>query len=575
MRFSYNYRPHQLPTSLGDYRKGFVELFPNIGAFICLAFILWLTPAQTLLAQCQGFSVDITSNPPPPHNLCAGQNITLISNVTGGTPPYTYAWTNGATTPTNVITPPVNGSEMLAVTDDNGCLAENSFHLKATVWTVDLFYVGQTVCEGDFMTINAYPDFPAGTTFLWSTGSTNASIDIASSGTYSLTATSPGGGCSGTVSEFVQMAIFPTPNLNITGATQLCSGQNGTLSVNSNPGDSFAWSTGATTSSISISSAGTYSVTVTNDWGCTGTDAVVVTSGSSVTPTLTAPSSLCNGQSGTIQVTNSASFNDFEWNTGATTPSISVSTAGTYSVTVTAPGGCTGTGSVVVQSGSSNMNLAGSTTTSTSCSSPNGSINLTVSPSGSYDFDWSNGATTEDLSGIAAGNYTVTVSDPGGCTASASFAVAENVVLPSATAIASPASCGQSNGGIDLSVSPSGSYAFEWSNGATTEDLANIAAGSYAVTVTNTVTGCSATANATVANTTTTIAVSGNVTHPSNGLNNGAIDVTASPAGNYTYDWSNGANTEDLTGLGAGTYVVTVSAGGYLYGNCLIYIDCR
>lgn len=531
---------------------------------ITLAVIIFgAFPFYKLDAQCQGFSVDITSNPPPPHNLCPGETITLFSNVTGGTPPYTYAWSNGDITPNTVITPPAYGSEMLAVTDDNGCLAENSFHLKASVWTVDIFFNGWTYCVGDSMPLYAYPDFPAGTLFLWSTGATTSSIYITNPGTYSLTATSPTGQCSATATEFVQVSFYPMPNPNITGTTMLCPGQNGTLTASGGAGDLYAWSTGGGTPSISISSPGTYSVTVTNDSGCTGTDSQVVVSGG-LPPTLNAPTPICPGQSTTVEVTNAAEFTGFLWSNGETGPSISVNSAGTYTVTVTVAGGCTATGSATVATGSSNINITGTTTPVTSCTTPNGAVNISVSPTGTYEFDWSNGPTTEDLTNIAAGSYTVTATDNGGCTASASFAVANNTTPPVPTATATPDTCSQNLGSINQTVSPAGAYTYVWSNGATTEDLANIAAGSYTVTTTSTTTGCTATASATVTNTTVNLSVTGVITQPSNGQNNGAINVTASPTGVYTYNWSNGATTEDLTGLGEGTYTVTVSAGG----NC-------
>ncbi|MBK7409497.1 MAG: hypothetical protein IPJ40_16535 [Saprospirales bacterium] len=173
--------------------------------------LLGSLPLSGLNAQCQGFMVDISSNPPPPYNLCPGETITLISAVTGGTPPYSYLWGNGDTTPNTTITPPYNGSVPLAVTDANGCLAENSIHIKASVWEVDILYVPLTFCPGDSMALFAYPDFPPGTTFLWSTGETTSSIYITSSGTYSLTATAPGGQCSATITEFVQDVLFHGP----------------------------------------------------------------------------------------------------------------------------------------------------------------------------------------------------------------------------------------------------------------------------------------------------------------------------------------------------------------------------
>ncbi|MBK7342637.1 MAG: hypothetical protein IPJ06_05690 [Saprospiraceae bacterium] len=228
-------------------------------------------------------------------------------------------------------------------------------------------------------------------------------------------------------------------------------------------------------------------------------------------PIFTAPSSLCPSQSDTITITNAASFTDFLWSTGETTSSITINGPGTYSVTVTATGGCTATGSVVVNSGNPSTSLTGNATPLTSCISPNGAIDLTVTPAGTYTFLWSNGATTEDLSGITAGTYTVTVTEESGCTNTASFTVADNTQPPNLTATPTASTCGLNNGAIDLSVTPAGAYTFIWSNGATTEDLSGIAAGTYSVTVTATGNGCTATTTVTVTNNNPTINITGNV----------------------------------------------------------------
>ncbi|MGB4848048.1 MAG: hypothetical protein WBP41_09035, partial [Saprospiraceae bacterium] len=422
-----------------------------------MSIVLGLLSISKINAQCQGFMVDITSDPLPPLNLCPGETILLMSIVTGGTGPYTYLWSDGSTGPNTTLAPPYFGPFPLEVTDATGCVAYNSIHIKASVWLVDILYTAFSVCLGDSMQLYAFPDFPPGTTFLWSTGETSSSIFITTSGTYSLTATAPGGACTTSVSEFIDMPFFPQPDPNISGPTVLCPGQNATLTAQGGPSDIYNWSTGEGTPSITISAPDVYSVTVTNDFGCIGTDSIEVLPGSTP-PIISAPPILCNGQNGTITITNANSYTGFQWNTGQNTSSISINSPGTYSVTVTASGGCTATGSVTVATGNSNMNITGATTPLTSCTNPNGSVNISVTPSGPYSYLWSNGANTEDISNLPSGSYTVTVTDIGGCTSSSSYTITSNVVVPTTNTSATSTTCDQNNGAVDLSVTPAGTY---------------------------------------------------------------------------------------------------------------------
>ncbi|MCS6990742.1 MAG: T9SS type A sorting domain-containing protein, partial [Chitinophagales bacterium] len=179
---------------------------------------------------------------------------------------------------------------------------------------------------------------------------------------------------------------------------------------------------------------------------------------------------------------------------------------------------------------------------------------------GSYSYSWSNGATTEDISGLTMGTYTVTVTDAAGCTASQSFYVDQPGGF-SLSFITSDVTCpGGSNGSVNLTVvggvSP---YTYSWSNGATTEDLSGLVAGTYTVTVTDHA-SCQATGSVTIHqpaafSLSTTVS---NATCP--GGSDGAIDLTVSGATSpYSYLWSTGATTEDLSGLTAGLYIVTVT----------------
>ena len=132
-----------------------------------------------------------------------------------------------------------------------------------------------------------------------------------------------------------------------------------------------------------------------------------------------------------------------------------------------------------------------------SCTTPNsGSIDIVSVTNGvpPYTYNWDNGATTPMISGLAGGNYNVTVTDANGCTTAQTINVQSGVNTSTVVdySVTEP-NCGQSNGSIDLSVSNTsggGNFSYQWSNGSTSEDLSNLPAGLYEVTITDTQTAC-------------------------------------------------------------------------------------
>ncbi len=513
-----------------------------------------------LYGQC-GMDATIVADPEYPWVLCPGESITLTGIATGGTAPYTYSWSDGTSSQSTIISAPYMGNVYITITDATGCEAYNSLHVKIFVWDIEIIWNSSPICDGEELGLYSWPDFPPGTAFEWSTGETTEDIFVVTSGTYSVTATSPDGACSGSTSTTVVVVSLPAPTTNINGPDFLCSGT-ATLSAEGDPNDFYSWSTGSNDQSIVISDPGTYWVVVQNASGCADFDSIVILSGSAI-PVLSGPATLCTGESATVSVTNSSAFVDFEWSSGQQTPTININGPGTYTVTATDSGGCSGTASITVDPGNSNMDINGLTTPSTSCTQPNGEIDISISPSGTYTYEWSNGSNSEDINNLAPAMYSVTVTDLGGCTSSATFTVDEDTNAPDLATTPTSSSCNEDNGAIDLNVSPAGSYTYIWSNGESTEDLTNIIAGTYSVTVTSTVSGCTASTSVTVNNINPVINITGNTSPLTSCTSpNGAIDITVLPSGTYTYVWSNGSGTEDLINLTSGSYTVTVSAGG-------------
>ena len=317
-----------------------------------------------------------------------------------------YVWNTGATTQSYPAT--VGGTYWVEITDSAGCQKTDSMTL--TIFTPPSLSLGNdtTVCSNTPVVLDAGTG-PVGTIYQWNTASQTQILVVTSAGTYSASVTTPGG-CAAI--DTVEVLHFPTPGVNLgpnrveCGAFTLDAGPNAT---------SYLWSNGATSQTISGATAGTYSVTVTNQFGCAASDAVTITMGTVPTVSLGQPQLLCNGQTASLDAGNPGST--YLWSTGATSQVITVSAAGTYIVNVTNPNGCTGRDTILISVSTLAVNLGANTNI---CD--NGTQTLNAGNPG-MTFLWSNGATSQSIVVAQPGTYSVTVTDQQGCSAG------DNIIL--------------------------------------------------------------------------------------------------------------------------------------------------
>lgn len=494
-------------------------------------------------------------------NFC---DASIEAIVTGGMAPYTYAWSNGATTSVNPNLGP--GTYSVTVTDMNGCTISGSTSVGNPVPIIIDVTVTNPPCSGGG-TGSASASVTGGTspyTYQWSTGSTLSSISGLAPGSYGLTVTDLLG-C--TESETVTIVPQSNISLNITPTPSSgCGTSNGSAALAISGGVApfnILWSNGGTGNTISGLAPGNYGVTVTDANGCGATAQTTIGGSPAIDLMITGVNAGCaaNG-SATAMVTPGSGTPPFtyQWSNGATTSIINNLTAGAYSVTVTDAVGCTASQLVLV-TGSSNLSVNADGTNLDCFGSSNGSATATVTgATGSVSYAWSNGGSTQTVTGLAAGTYFVTVTDAGsGCTAM------DNVFISQPTPVEVTVD-GVSAACIDLgsatAVASGGNppYTYMWSTGATGPFIANLAAGAYMVTATD-ANGC--TDNALVIITQTpALAVDVQIITPISGPGAGDGSVKAQVSGGvapYTYNWSNGGNTQTISNLGPGTYSVTVT----------------
>ncbi len=250
----------------------------------------------------------------------------------------------------------------------------------------------------------------------------------------------------------------------------------------------------------------------------------------------------------------------YSWSNSAATEDLGSIPAGTYIVTITDAANSTYTDTFTVTE-PAQLTVSGTVSDATIYGNSNGSVDITPAGGvGPYTYSWNNNATSEDLSGVAAGTYMVTVTDANGATATGTYTVNQPAQLTATSTVNNATIYGNSNGSIDITPAGGvGPYTYSWSNNATTEDLSNIGAGTYTITITD-ANGATYTQTFTVTQP-AQLTVSGTVSNATiYGSSNGSVDITpAGGVGPYTYSWNNNATSEDLSGVAAGTYMVTVT----------------
>ncbi len=505
--------------------------------------------------------------------LCNGScNGTATALGGGGTPPYTYTWSNTQTSQT--ATGLCNGTYNVTVRDANNCSA---------ITTVTI--TQPTVLSASASSTNAYCGQNNGTatasasggtapySYSWSSGQTVQTITNAAPGSYTVTVTDSNG-CTAVANTVVGNTPGGTASISslvYTSCYGTCDGSATVSMAGGTPPYTYLWSNGGNTATINNLCEAIYNVTVTDAGGCTATASADVKSPNPLLVSININDVYCFGQcTGQISATPSGGTAPYTyvWNTGSTQPTISDLCSGLYSVTITDSHNCT-----VTDNGSiSNVPpiTLSATTTEANCNQSNGGIDLTVTQGAApFTFNWSNGGNTEDLTNIPAGVYHVTVTDIKGCTATGTFTV-NNISGPIASiASSSNVTCngmcnGMATGTVNSGTPP---FLYSWSNGQTTQTATNLCAGAYTFSVTDAA-GCVATANVTITQPSAFQINSITSTNPNcNGDCNGTATVIAgggTPP--YTYQWTGGTpfggqnpTSSTTTGLCSGILTVTVT----------------
>lgn len=502
---------------------------------------------------------------------CYGaQDGKLKISVGGGTPPYQYAWTNGATTSTlNNLT---GGTYLITITDGRGCSATATYTLtepdSLQVSLKNSINPGCGSANGQIAISVSGGMAPY--TILWSDNQTDSTAVNLSAGTYSVTVTDASG-CMASANYSLSSSA-PISLAVDTVVPASCGMANGSATVSVTGGSgayTISWSNSQSGLSATVLSAGSYWAVVTDSLGCTDSTSITIVNTGNLSATvdsLSSPSCV-GGTDGfaNIKVNGGTAPYSYSWSNGDTLSSTGNLMAGPGHVVITDARGCIDSLAFTVPTADSLVITLDSLKEVSCPGALDGKLKISISGgTPPYSISWTNGDSLSTLNALAAGSYGVTITDSRACSQSATFTISEPDSLKLSLKNLTNTSCNAASGEIAISIKGGQKpYLISWSNGQSDSTATNLTAGIYSVTVTD-AGGCSTTDSFSVTEPPALVITLDSATTASCGLSNGmaAISVNGGTAP-YTYSWSNGSTSDTATSLASGTHtvVVTDSAG--------------
>jgi len=567
--YTYTLQPGNITSGFGFFTNLTAQTYTvtvkdNVGC---------ITTVTVAISQPSALSLTVNMNPP----LCnGGNNGTITAAGSGGTAPYQFNLNGGPYQASGNFTGISAGAYNVGIKDNNGCTTTQTITVTqppALTLSLNSSNANCSTANGS-ATVNVSGGSPI-YTYTWLPTGGNASVATGlTAGPYTVTI-KDANNCTQTGQITVNATISGTAIItNITNVT--CNGfNNGSATaggIGFTPPLTYSWSNGQTTQTANNLSPGTYTVNVTDAFGCKSNTVVTITQPAPLNYVINSSSISCyngaNGSATVASLTGGTSPYTYLWSPGSfTTSSANGLTTGLYSVTVTDNNGCQLTKTVnITQPSSVTIN---SGTTTANCNQSNGSATVTASGGvGPYTFTWSTGATGSVLSNVAAGTYTITIKDNNNCVYTSAVTI-PNASGPVVSVISQTnVSCFGGNNGAAVVQVTGGTMApgfpiYQWSNGQNSGTATNLMAGVHTVTVTDAA-GCVASTSVTITQPPAlTLNVTGN--NPTcfgytNGSANAGV-LGGSPG--YSYTWTPtpgaGGNSSNPTNMGAGIYFVTVS----------------
>ena len=503
------------------------------------------------------------------NGVCDGE---ILAGATGGTPPYSYAWSSGSTLPglDNLCA----GTYSVTLTDANGCTKDTSIALTdppAITGTITAVNATCGICDGSASVTNVSGGDGGPYSYLWSTGSPATSISGLCPATYFVTITD-GSGCT------VVLSVPVSNNGGPTGATfvnrdpscnGVCDGMSRVTPIGGTGPYTYAWSNGSTVDSADVLCAGVHTVTITDASGCVLIVNDTLSEPAPITNVETIVNASCNAAcDGSVALVTSGGTAPYTylWDDGSNGANRISLCAATYTVTTTDVNGCTAVNSyTITEPIPLIVSITG--TDATCFSTCDGSaVAVTSGGTGSYTYAWSNSDIGPVANNLCPGTtYEVTVTDAAGCTQTANIVISSPPVLSIDNIAITNPNCGASDGELEAIVSGgTPTYTYLWNGTSSGNPLTNIPAGAYTLVVTD-ANGCTVSSTIPLSDVGNLAIAITSVDVPCNGACVGEATANASGGtGPFTYNWSNGGTTSTITGLCSGQYIVTATdaAGG-------------